>query len=139
MVSGTSILISRIGAGLYSFSAVNGAARDRHVEHGSLPHISLTSKHNGEVCVDSFAVPEFRHGSGFLLGQTIGRVESSTVSFSTRESPSFVGSGTREIGGPPAPSSDKPQSAARRAKERETPTPISLRKLGDMSNHRSLK
>jgi len=77
----------KIGAGLYSFSAVDGAARDRHVEHGSLPHIDLTSKHNGEVCVDSFAVPKSRHGSRPLLSQTIGRAKSSTVSFITREAP----------------------------------------------------
>src|SRR5438132_5092191 len=47
---------------MYSLAAVDGAARDRHVEHGPLPHIGLTRKHNGEVCVDSFAVPKLRHG-----------------------------------------------------------------------------
>jgi len=84
---------------LYSFSAVDGAARDRDVEHGSLPHVGLTCKHNGEVCVDTFAVPKFRHDNRLLLGQTIERGKGYHSSPSARESPSLEESETREVAG----------------------------------------
>ena len=48
---------------MYSFSAVDGAARDRHVEYGSLPHVGLTCKHNGKtrsVYVPKDLLPEVR-------------------------------------------------------------------------------
>ena len=129
----------KIGAGLYSFSAVDGAARDRHVEHSSLPHIGLTSKHNGEVCVDAFAVPKFRHGGRLLLGQAMGSAKRTTVFLQHARGPLVRGIWHKREWGPPAASSSEPQSAARRAKKRTPPTLIPLRKVGVVGHHKLLE
>ena len=58
---------------------MNGAARDGHVEYGSLSHVSLAGKYNGEAGVDSFTVPKLRHDNRFLRSQITRRAERSTV------------------------------------------------------------